>query len=76
MRVGGGAVNHGLVLIVHHHIPVCKHPAGRLDTSFGSGGGGVGVEIVGVGEVAEGYAALLGTHGESEVVDVVATEVA
>ena len=50
MCVGGGVVNHGLVLVGHGDVLLHQLPAGRLLAGLGGGGGGVAVEMVGIGE--------------------------
>ena len=51
MCVGGGVVNHGLVLVGHGDVFLHQLPAGRLLAGLGGGGGGVAVEMVGIGKV-------------------------
>ena len=71
--LSGRVVNHGLVLVGHGYIRVCESPARNRHASLGSGGGSVGVEVVGVGEIVgiDGAASF-----ETDVVDIVAAEVA
>ena len=49
--VGGAIVDHGFILVGHADILIGEGPTGGLYACFGSGGGGVGVEVVGVGKV-------------------------
>ena len=75
--VGSVIVYHGLVLVGHGDILVGEGPAGRLDAGLGGGGRGVGVEVLGVGEVGDRDAgARCGTVVEHQVVDVVDAVVA
>ena len=74
--VGGGIVYHRLVLVGHAHVLVCQRPAGGFDAGLGGCGGGVGVEVVGVGQVGHMERAGRGVDGQGEVVDKVAAEVA
>ena len=76
MCVGGGVVDHRFVFIGHGDILVGKCPAGRLDAGLGCGGGSVGVEVVGVGEVGRTDDTGRGVDRERDVVDVVAAVVA
>ena len=77
MGVGGVVVYHGLVLFGHGDVLVRQCPTGGFNARLGSGGGSVGVEVVGVGKVGGANAACVsGNEIEGEVVDVVAAEVA
>ena len=69
--VGGGVVNHGLVLVGHGDILLGEGPAVGLHACLGGGGGGVGVEVVGVGEVVGGDGGAGWAEAEHQVVDVV-----
>ena len=73
VSAGGVVIDHGLVHVGHGHILVCESPAVGSHTGFGGGGGSVGVEVVGVGELVwiDGAASL-----EPDVIDVVEAEVA
>ena len=74
--VGGVVVDHWFVGIGDGNVLMSEGPAGRLSKGLGFGGGSVGVEVVGIGEVGDGDAALLCAYIQSQVVDEVATEVA
>ena len=75
--VGGTKVDHRLVFVGHADILVRQCPAWRLGHCFSGSGGGVGVEIVSVGQVRDGDVAGIGrTQRECDVVDVVAAVVA
>ena len=75
MCVGSVIVYHGLVFVGHGDILVGEGPAGGLHASLGGVGGGVGVEVIGVGEVcSRDGGARRGTELESDVVDIVAAE--
>ena len=57
--VGGVVVDHWFVGIGDGNVLMSEGPAGRLSKGLGFGGGSVGVEVVGIGEVGDGDAALL-----------------
>ena len=50
--VGVAVVDHGLVFVGHSDVLIGECPAGERVAGFGRGAGGIGVEIVGVGQVA------------------------
>ena len=78
MSVGGGVVDHGLVFVSKRRILAGEGPAFGFDTGLGGGACGVGVEVIGVGEVGDIDASAGGdrTEFKGDVIDVVAAVVA
>ena len=74
--VGGRVVDHGLVVVGHGHILVGEVPAWGFYSGLGGGGGSVGVEVVGIGQVADAERAGGSVAREGQVVYVVAAVVA
>ena len=47
----GVVIDHGFVFVGHRYVLMCKFPTGRLNACVCSGGRGVGVEVVEIGQI-------------------------